>query len=103
MNQARLDSNSDLKARRKNLRPAFTIAAGLVALAIATAAVLDQPGGRTPAGSDPADSSLVSFAAASAESGTASSSTTSAIDVAKPHFERSDEPVVEDTVNAHGG
>jgi hypothetical protein len=103
MNQARLDSNSDLKAGRKNLRPAFTIAAGLIALAVATAAVLEQPGGRASAVSDPAAASFVPLAAAPAEDQTAIANTTSAPDAARPRFQRSDEPALEDSTNPHGG
>jgi hypothetical protein len=102
MNQARLDPNSDLKAGRKNLRPAFTIAAGLIALAVATAAVLEQPGGRASAVSDPAAASFVPLAAP-AENQTAIANTTSAPDAAKPRFQRSDEPALEDSTNPHGG
>jgi hypothetical protein len=103
MRQAQLDSNSDSTAGRKNRRPAFTFAAGLVALAVGAAIVIDQPGGGTSAQGDPATSNVVSGAAASAENGTASANTTSAVEAAKPRFERSDEPAVEDSVNSHGG
>lgn len=103
MNQARLESNSDLKAGRKNLRPAFTIAAGLIALAVATAAVLEQPGGRTSTGSDPAVASVVPLAAAPAEDQTTIANTTSAPEAARPRFQRSDEPALEDSTNPHGG
>jgi hypothetical protein len=103
MSQARLDSNSDLKARRKNLRPAITIAAGLIALAVATAAVLEQPDGRNSAGSDPAASSVVPLATAPAEDRTSIANTTTATETARPRFQRSDEPAYEDSTNPHGG
>jgi hypothetical protein len=93
MNTTRLESNTDPTARRNIRRPAITFAAGLIALAIATAVVLDPQGGRLSAGSDATTSSLVSPTAA----------TTTAIDAAAPRFERSNEPAIEDSVNAHGG
>jgi len=99
MRQAQLDSNSDSTAGRKNRRPAFTFAAGLVALAIGAAFVIDQPSGGTSAQSDPAASNVMPGAAAQAEN----ANTKSAIEAAKPRFERSDEPAVEDSVNAYGG
>jgi hypothetical protein len=103
MRQAQLDSNADSSTRGKSLRPALAIVAGLIALGVAAAAVLDQPGQRTFAGSNPAGSSVVNVAAAPAESGSTNAISTSAIGSAKPHFERSDEPAVEESVNAHGG
>jgi hypothetical protein len=103
MRQVQLASNADPSASRKIRRPAITFAAGLIALAIATAVVLDQPSGPTSAGSDPMVSSLVSPSATRVDSGTATASTQSAIDAAKPRFERSDEPASEDSTNAHGG
>ena len=93
MRQERLDSNADPSASRNLRRPAITFAAGLIALAIATAVVLDPHNGRSSAGSDATYSSLASPTAA----------TTTATDAATPRFERSNEPATEDSVNAHGG
>ena len=93
MHPARLDSNSDPSSSRNIRRPAITVFVGLLAVAIATAVVVDPTGGRSAAGSDATYSSLVSPTAA----------TTTASDAAKPRFERSNEPAIEDSVNAHGG
>jgi hypothetical protein len=102
MSQARFDLNADSTASRKNRRPAFTIAAGLIALSIAAAIVVEERDGGAPAGTDPAHSSVVPRAAPVA-SRTASSSTMSDNEPAKAHFERSDEPDYEDSVRPHGG
>jgi hypothetical protein len=93
MQPARLDSTSEPSARRNIRRPALTVFVGLIALAIATAVVVDPTGGRSSAGSDATYSSLASPTAA----------TTTASDAATPRFERSDEPAIEESVNAHGG
>ena len=93
MRPSRLDSSADPTARRNIRRPAITFAAGLIALAIATAVVLDPQGGRSSAGSDATVSSLASPTVA----------TTTATDAATPRFERSNEPAIEESVNAHGG
>lgn len=102
MRQTRLDTNAD-PGGRKNLRPALAVAVGLIALGIAAAAVLDRPVGRSSAGSTPADSNAVNIASAPTESGFTNASASGTFDAAKPHFERSEEPAVEDSVNAHGG
>jgi hypothetical protein len=102
MHQVRLETNADPSGSRKIRRPAITFAAGLIALAIATAVVLDQPGGHPSAGSDAAISSLASPATARLD-GNAAASTTPTVDVTKPRFERSDEPAIEDSTNTHGG
>lgn len=100
MRQTQVESNDEHSGSRNIRRPAITFAAGLLALAIATAVVIDQPGGRPSAGNDATVSSLVNPAMATAD---VNASTTSAIDATKPRFERSDEPAVEDSTNAHGG
>jgi hypothetical protein len=92
MHLARLDSNSDPSSSRNIRRPAITVFVGLLALAIATAVVVDPTGGRSYAGSDATTSSLASPVA-----------TTTASDAATPRFERSNEPAIEDSVNTHGG
>ena len=93
MQPARLDSNSDPSSSRNIRRPAITVLVGLLALAIATAVVIDPTGGRSSAGSEATTSSLVSPTAA----------TTTASDATTPRFERSNEPAIEDSVNPHGG
>ncbi len=103
MSQARFDLNSDSTASRKNRRPAFTIAAGLIALSIAAAIVVEERDGGASAGTDPTHSSVVPHAATPAASMTAGTNTTSDNASAKPRFERSDEPVYEDPVRPYGG
>lgn len=94
MHPARFDSSSDPTSSRNFRRPAITVFIGLIALAIATAVVVDPTGGRSSVGNDATTSSLVSPTAA----------TTTASDAATPRFERSNEPAaIEDSVNAHGG
>ena len=102
MHQAHIETNADPSGNRRNRRPAITLAAGLIALAIATAVVLEQPDGRPSASTDAAMSSLASPATARLD-GNAASGRTSAVDAATPRFERSDEPAIEDSTNAHGG
>jgi hypothetical protein len=103
MHKARPDSNADSTASRKTRRNAATVAAGVVALAIAAAAVFDERAGRMPAGSDPADSSAVPIAAAPGAGRAVTLSTTSPAGAARPHYERTGEPAQTDTVNPHGG
>lgn len=103
MRQARSDLNADSTASRRNRRPVFTVAAGLIALAIAAVVVVEERGGQASAGNDAAYSSVVPLAATAAESRTAITNTMSAGDAAKPHFERSDEPAYEDSVHPYGG
>lgn len=102
MRQAHIETNADPSGNRGNRRPAITLAAGLIALAIATAVVLDQPGGRSSAGSNTSMSSLASPATARLD-GNAGTGMTPAVDAATPRFERSDEPAIADSTNAHGG
>ena len=102
MHQAQLESNADPSGSRKIRRPVITFAAGLLALAIATAVVIDQPGSRPSAGTDATVSSLVSSTMATMD-GNAAASTTSAPDATTQRFQRSDEPAIEDSTNAHGG
>jgi hypothetical protein len=71
--------------RGRNLRPALTIAAGLVARD-RCAVVLG---------------SLVAHTRRGNRGIRAPARVTN--DAAKPHFERSDEPATEDSLNAHGG
>ncbi len=96
MRQELSDLNADHTARTR--RPAFTVAAGLIALAITAAVVVEQGDGPALTPSDRA----APLAAMSME-GKAVTETTSADDPAKPHFERSDEPAVEETEHAYGG
>lgn len=99
MHQARSDLNVDSTATRSNRRPAFTVAAGLVALAIGAFVLVAERGG---AGSNES-ASVVPLAAIPAEGTAASTNPTSATDPAKPKFERSDEPAYEDSEKPHGG
>lgn len=92
MHPARPDSNANASASYNIRKPAITVFVGLIALAIATAVVLDPTGGRSSAGVDATTASLAG-----------PSSATTASDIATPRFQRSDEPAVEDSVNAHGG
>ena len=101
MRQAELDSNSD-KTARKDRRPAFTFVAGLIALAIATAVILDKPRGDTSASSASAAAPDAPATTSPAEEMN-TANTSARIEAARPHFERSNEPVFEDTTNPHGG
>ena len=103
MRQAQFDLNAKATTSRKNRRPAFTVGVGVIALAIAAGIVVEERSGPPSAGSDPAHSSVVPLAATAAEGGTAITNTMSVSDPAKPHFERSDEPAYEDSVQPHGG
>ena len=103
MRQPRSDLNADSAASRRNRRPVFTVAAGLIALAIAAVVVVEERGGHASLGTDPAYSSMVPLAASAAQSSPAVTNTMSAGDSAKPHFERSNEPAYEDTVHPYGG
>lgn len=103
MRQAEFNLNADPATSRKNRRPAFTVAVGVIALAIAAAVVVEERNGRASAGSDPERSSIVPIAATSADSRAAPTNTMSSGDATKPHFERSDEPAYEDTVHPYGG
>jgi hypothetical protein len=97
MRETQLDSNATSGASRKHRRPAPIIAAGVIALAIASAVVLEQRGGAASPGTDPTNSSVVTLSAAPS----ADQSTTS--DAPRPHFQRSNEPAVEESVNTYGG
>ena len=79
---------------KENKRPAFTLAAGLLAPAVGVFVLVEE---RI---SPPAQSSVVPVAA---NSSAADTNPTSANQSAKPKFERSDEPAYEDSVRAHGG
>src|SRR5512135_2733791 len=103
MHNARPDSNADSTASRKTGRNAATIAAGVIALAIAAAAVFDERGGRTPAGSDPADSGVAPVSAISTQNRATVSDMTSATGAARPHYERTNEPAYTDPTNPYGG
>ena len=94
MRQARSDLNVDPNSTRNSRRPAFTLAAGLLALAVGVFVLVEE---RI---SQPAQSSVVPVAA---NSSAADTNPTSANQSAKPKFERSDEPAYEDAVQAHGG
>lgn len=97
MRQPRSDLNADSTASRKNRRPVFTVAAGLIALAIAAVVVVEERSGHASLGTDPA------YSASAAQGTPAATNTISAGDSAKPHFERSNEPAYEDTVHPYGG
>ena len=104
MRQARSDLNADSTGTRKNRRPALTVIAGLVALAIAAVVVVEERGGTALAGNDPSYAGVMPIKATRGESGTSITNTMSATDSAKPHFERSDEPANdEDSVHPYGG
>jgi len=103
MHTAQQDSNSDSTASRRTVRNAATIAAGVIALAIAAAAVFDERSGGMPAGSGPADSGAAPVSALSTQGRAAISSTSSASVTARPHSERTNEPAYTDPTNPHGG
>jgi len=93
--------NADSTASSKKRRPGFTVAAGLIALAIAAAVVVDERGAHRS--TDTAASSVAPLVSAPAEDRTAITNTTSGVDAAKPHFERSDESPYEESEHPHGG
>lgn len=103
MHNERQDLNPDSTASRRSRRNAATVAAGVIALAVAAAAVLDERAGRTPAGSDPAESGAAPVATAPTEARSLLSNATSSTGAARPHFERADEPAYTSTENPHGG
>jgi hypothetical protein len=98
MQQATFDSSSDSTSGRKGRRSAYIVGGSLLALAIITAAIIDLPGGRTFVSGGPVETSAGTFSAVATDQAVATTG-----NAAAPHFERSDEPAVEDTVNAHGG
>ena len=103
MRQAQPESNSDSMARRNSQRRTLVIGAGLAVAALVAATVLHQPAQHAQTGTDFAASSAVTSPSAPTQNGAATAGTTSSIDAAKPHFERTDEPAVEESVNSHGG
>ena len=103
MRQARSDLNADSAASHSSRRQAFTVVAGLIALAIAAVVVVEERGGYATAGNDPAYSSVVPLAATPGDSRTSNANSMSASDPARPHFDRSDEPAYEDSVHPYGG
>lgn len=98
MQPATFDPRSDSTHGRKGRRSAYVVGGSLLVLAIITAAIVDLPGGRTFAGGGPMETSAVTFTAVGADQAMAATG-----NAAAPRFERSDEPAVEDAVNAHGG
>ncbi len=103
MHQAQSESNSDSMARRKSQRRALVIGAGLAVAVIVSATVLHQPTQHAETGTDLAVSSAATSPLVPAQNNAATAGTTSSIDAAKPHFERTDEPAVEESVNSCGG
>jgi hypothetical protein len=102
MQHAAFPTVSDSSDNRKRRRSAYIVGGGLVAVAIITAAIIDLPGGRTFASGGPVEAGALALTAAPADRDTTTPSASSG-SAAAPHFERSDEPAQEDTVNAHGG
>ena len=100
MRQAQPESNSDSMARRNSQRRTLVIGAGLAVAALVAATVLHEPAQHAQTGTDLAASSAVT---SPAQNGAATAGTTPSIDAAKSHFERTDEPAVEESVNSHGG
>ena len=103
MRQAQPESNSDSMARRNSQRRTLVIGAGLAVAALVAANVLHEPAQHAQTGTDLAASSAVTSLSTPAQNSAATAGTTSSIDAAKPHFERTDEPAVEESVNSHGG
>jgi len=104
MHQTRSDSNAESTASRRNRRPAFTVIAGLIAVAVGAVVVVEERGGYASDRNDAAYSSVVPIAATSAEGLTSATNTMSAGDSVTPHFERSEEPANDDdSVHPYGG
>jgi hypothetical protein len=89
MRQAQPESNSDSMDHRNSQRRTLVIGAGLAVAALVAATVLHEP---------PQDAQTATDVAASS-----AATSPSATDAAKPHFERTDEPAVEESVNSYGG
>jgi hypothetical protein len=102
MRQARFDLKVDWTATRNRLRPAVAVVTGVVALAIGAFVLVAERSGRGSDGSGPAHSRIVPSVSTPGESAAANTNPTD-MHVAKPKFERSDEPAYEDSVLAHGG
>jgi hypothetical protein len=104
MHQTQTESNFDDLARRKNKRVARVLAAGLIMAAIGAVAAFNQPAKRVQATADFAASNVApTLPAAPSEESIASGRAASSAESPKPHFERSDEPAVEDSLKSYGG
>jgi hypothetical protein len=104
MRQTQTESNFDDLARRKSRRIARAIAAGLIMAAIGAVAAFNQPARRVQASADFATSNVVpTLPATPSQESVASERAASGAESAKPHFERSDEPAVEESVKSYGG
>lgn len=105
MRQDLLDSSSD--QARRGIGLVRALAAALIVLGIASIAFLVQPDARRPSMGDFGAASVMSLPATGASESSAPTAAagveTPAEPSAAPRFERSDEPAVEDTTNAHGG
>lgn len=97
MRQETFHSSSDSTSGRKR-HSALVVGGGLLVLAILAAAIVDLPRGSTFTSHDPKEIGDVTSAVNLTEQALASPT-----NAATPRFERTNEPAVEDAVNAHGG
>ena len=102
MNKTQRDLNAKPATGRKNWRLASVIA-GLIAVAVAATVIVEERGGNASTRTNASGSNVAPLAAGPAEDRAAAPNTASDAPATRPHFERSDEPAVEDTVHPYGG
>ncbi|HQR69657.1 MAG TPA: hypothetical protein PLE54_03570 [Burkholderiaceae bacterium] len=103
MQQVTFESSSQPTARRSHQRSAYVVGGTLLAVAVITAAIIELPGGRALQSGAVLESSAPVHASVNTDNAAATAGSTSAGQPGTPHFERSDEPAVEDTMNTYGG
>ena len=102
MHQAHSDLNANATAGRKNRRHPYTLAAGLIAVAIATVVVVEERSASTS--SDGGIAAVAPLVGTVMEDSNASTGTVPSSDTAGPHFQRSEEPANDDdATHPHGG
>jgi hypothetical protein len=97
MRQETFQSSPDSTSGRKR-HSALVVGGGLLVLAILAAAIVDLPSGSTFTSHDPTEIGGVTSSVGSTDQVLAPPA-----NAATPRFERTNEPAVEDAVNAHGG
>ncbi len=102
MRQSRSEMTANPIPPRRGLRHVYTLAAGLLAVAIAAAVVVEERS--APAANDGGSASVAPRAASLKGTAGADASTWSSGDAVAPHFQRSEEPANDDDpAHPYGG